>query len=969
MKKNKIFLVLFYIAALSLPFISPSHLSAAEKGPHGTIRVGIFPFEPFNFVDKDGVIQGLNADLLREIVKDEDWSITFVPGSWAEGLERLQNQEIDLMVSVAYTQERSNFMDFTYESVAELWGQVYLRPEGKSQNISDLAGRRVAIMRKDISGINFVRTAQQLGVQCEIIELATHYDVFVAVKNGDVEAGVAPQHFGLRHADEYNLVPSTILFSPFSIYFSSKKGTQHELLSHIDAHLSRWKKDKNSFFYQRQNYWLANRQTSWEWPPWLIYASLGSACAILLFASFSFFLNKLVVRKTRELQNSEVWHRTILQTAMDGFLLFDKQGRFFEVNQVYCRMIGYSSQELSTMNIADIDISEKNSKILKRIEKIIESGEDRFETMHRCKNGSIINVELSVQYNSINDGRLVAFVQDITDRKKLEDINVFLAQSSFGVTRLSFDTLAQYLAENLTMDFVCIDRLDPDGLTAHTVAVWHDGNFQDNISYALQDTPCGQLVNQEACCYPANVRHFFPKDQALRDMNAESYIGVTLFDHAGYPIGLIAVIGRNPLQNRKFAESALQLIAIRASGEMERLLADEEKKKLQSQLLHAQKMEAIGTLAGGIAHDFNNILGAILGYAEMAQEDSEPGSKVSDDLDRVIEAGNRAAGLVKQILAFSRQKVSESVPLDPQHIIIEAVKLLRPSLPSTIAITQQLSNHIHTIIADPTQIHQIVMNLCTNAFHAMEKTGGTLGIRLENRELAAQDTQPYPGTEPGQFVVLSISDTGPGISSEFRDRIFDPYFTTKGIGKGTGMGLAIVHGISKSLGGFVTCESTLGQGTVFRVFFPATLTEAAPALATSTEIIPTGKEHVLYVDDEKILTELGQTMLERLGYQVTLCADSNAALSLIQENPCKFDILITDQTMPGMTGFDLARHVLQIRPNLPIILCTGYSNLVDEETARQAGIRGFIMKPLAKKHLAELLAKIKNESNSQEQLT
>lgn len=389
-----------------------------------------------------------------------------------------------------------------------------------------------------------------------------------------------------------------------------------------------------------------------------------------------------------------------------------------------------------------------------------------------------------------------------------------------------------------------------------------------------------------------------------------------------------------------------------------------EKMRLEDQVRQAQKMEAIGTLAGGIAHDFNNILSAILGYAELAKEDSEPGSKASRELERVIEAGNRASGLVKQILAFSRQTASEPVPINLGLIIKEAIKLLRPSLPSTITITQQLAPSLHTIVADPTQIHQIVMNLCTNAFHAMEHTGGILRITLENRELAAQDVQPYPDAKPGKFVVLSIGDTDPGIPAEIRDRIFDPYFTTKEVGKGTGMGLAIVHGIATSLGGFVTCESTLGRGSVFRIFLPAALADVETPSSVSTDVVPTGKEHVLLVDDEEMLAELGRIMLERLGYRVTECTDSTMALSLIREHPDAYDILVTDQTMPKMTGVDLARNALQIRPNLPIVLCTGYSSLVDEEDAKQAGIRGFIMKPLTRKGLAELLAKVKNEKRT-----
>ena len=531
MKYNQAALILICLAIICLFFLTPPQfLAAEEKGPHGLIRIGTFPFEPFNFLDENGMTQGLNADLLREIVKDKDWSISFVSGSWAEGLERLQNQEIDLMVSVAYSAERNERMDFTYESVAELWGQVFLRPDKKSQNISDLSGQRVAVMRKDISGINFIETSEQLGIQCNIIELATHADVFAAVQKGDAEAGVAPQHFGLRHAGEYGLVGSTIMFSPFSIYFASKKGTQHELLSHIDAHLSSWKKDKNSYFYQRQNHWLSNKNPGWEWPPWLIYVFLAAGCTILAFASFSFFLRIAVKRKTRELQDSASWHQAILRTTKDGFWIVDMQGRLLEVNQAYCRMSGYSSQELLTMCIADLEVNENADRVTAHIQRIAELGGERFETRHRRKDGTVYDVEVSSQYNAIDGGRCVAFLQEITERKKMEDINIFLARSGFGVSsKLSFNILAKYLANFLDMDFVCIDRLDPDGLTAHTVAVWSDGHFEDNVSYALKDTPCGQLAHQELCCYPASVCQFFPKDQVLLDLQAESYVGVTLF--------------------------------------------------------------------------------------------------------------------------------------------------------------------------------------------------------------------------------------------------------------------------------------------------------------------------------------------------------------------------------------------------------------------------------------------------------
>jgi len=388
----------------------------------------------------------------------------------------------------------------------------------------------------------------------------------------------------------------------------------------------------------------------------------------------------------------------------------------------------------------------------------------------------------------------------------------------------------------------------------------------------------------------------------------------------------------------------------------ERKRMEEERNRLQAQLVHAHKMEAIGTLAGGIAHDFNNILGAVIGFAEMAREDSPSGSTIARDLDRVLEASNRAASLVKQILAFSRQQESKRVPLHTGLIVKEVVKFLRPSLPSTITINQRI-NTIRSVLADPTQLHQVLMNLATNAFQAMEQTGGSLEISVDDIDCTEADLALYPGIAPGPFVRLSVADTGTGIPVEIKDRIFDPYFTTKGVGKGTGMGLAIVDGIVRGSGGFITCESKPGKGTVFAIYLPACdpeVVDTGEAADDSTN----GSGHILLVDDEEILTEMGQTMLERIGYQVTTRTSSLEALTTFQNDPHHFDAVITDQTMPGMTGLDLARRMLQIRPELPIILCTGFSNLVDEAQAKAYGIKGFAMKPLTKKEIATLLGAV-----------
>ncbi|MBF0549214.1 MAG: response regulator, partial [Deltaproteobacteria bacterium] len=382
--------------------------------------------------------------------------------------------------------------------------------------------------------------------------------------------------------------------------------------------------------------------------------------------------------------------------------------------------------------------------------------------------------------------------------------------------------------------------------------------------------------------------------------------------------------------------------------------------RLENQLRQAQKMEAIGTLAGGVAHDFNNILGSIFGYTQLALDDAKSGIVNVEFLEEIFKAAKRAKNLVQQILVLSRQTKYEKKPIELAPIIYESMKLMRASLPANIEINQEILAEKTTILGDSTQIHQVLMNLCTNAAHAMQENGGTLNIRLADVYLDARDAVKYIGMSPGPHLRLTVSDTGHGMDRRTRDRIFDPFFTTKEMGKGTGMGLAIVHGIIKNHGGAITVYSEPGQGTTFNILLPRMNSQSELTIDQS-ETIPTGSETVLLVDDELGLLEAGKMMLTRLGYNVTAKTSSLTALETFAAHPEDFDLLITDMTMPGMTGDKLAREILGIRPDLPIILCTGFSEAISEEKAEQTGIKGFIMKPIDLNSLARLIRKVLGE--------
>jgi PAS domain S-box-containing protein len=381
--------------------------------------------------------------------------------------------------------------------------------------------------------------------------------------------------------------------------------------------------------------------------------------------------------------------------------------------------------------------------------------------------------------------------------------------------------------------------------------------------------------------------------------------------------------------------------------------AEAEKVKLEIQLLQTHKMEAIGTLAGGIAHDFNNILAAMIGYTELSLAEDQKETR-QHYLQEILKGAERARDLVKQILTFSRQDSSEKKPLDLKLLLKEAFKFLRASIPATIEIREHSTNESCNILADHTQVYQVIMNLCTNASHAMKQTGGTLMIELSTMKMGKGEILHHPGLKPGPYVKLSISDTGCGIDSAIIQRIFDPFFTTKSKDEGTGLGLSVAYGIIKSHNGVINVYSELGKGSSFSVYLPR-ITHDAVTIGSISETVIGGTEQILFVDDEPAMVDIGRLTLSSLGYKVTGVTSSSEALDLFRAEPGRFDLVITDMTLPKMTGIDLTRQILQIRPGMPVILCSGLRDPDTEEQVKSLGIRAYCTKPLTKIDLSRVI--------------
>jgi len=490
---------------------------------------------------------------------------------------------------------------------------------------------------------------------------------------------------------------------------------------------------------------------------------------------------------------------------------------------------------------------------------------------------------------------------------------------------------------------------------------------------------CGLAVSEDQAIFSSDIR-----SDIRCTMTECQQGGVTSF--AALPLRsgseIIGVLGIASVQPRDFREHSRFLESLatemtiglkksllyeqvqRHAQELQASLnrtreAESERLMLQEHLQRVQKMEAIGTLASGIAHDFNNILGAVIGYAELALLDSPKDSHSRSRLEMVLAAGSRAKDLVKQILAFSRQSEEERRPIDITHTVLEVLRFLRASLPATIEIRHQLDCDPGCVLADPVQIHQVVMNLCTNAQYAMSANGGVLEVQLSLLSLGHEHAVVHPDLKPGRYVKLMVRDTGHGMDKAVMEKIFDPYFTTKEKGVGTGLGLSVVHGIVQKHGGVITVESELGKGSAFYVYLPAIERRKIPETPIREEI-PGGREHILLIDDEQVLVDMGKEMLELLGYSVETRTSSVEALALFSVQPHRFDLVITDMTMPNMTGDKLAMELLRIRPDIPVVICTGYSEVFLEEKIKESGVSALVMKPVVCSELAKAVRKALN---------
>jgi len=669
-----------------------------------------------------------------------------------------------------------------------------------------------------------------------------------------------------------------------------------------------------------------------------------------------------------QLEKSEKFLKNILNKSQDLICIAGIDGYFKYTNSAWEKIIGYTQSELLSKPFLDFIHPEDHKTNDDEVDKLME-GHDTidFENRYIHKNGSIRRIswratpvpaeqiiycigrditiqaqlrkKLDEQYSNLEDivkRRTAELQQEIIERQQAEEALRESEKRFRALYNSSPDMYVSVSPENAKILLCNKTLLKKTGYSKEEVIgssifnMYHEECIEDVKKTFKQFVGSGQIQNKELILKKRDGKKL---DVSLNVDAVKDKTGKILYSVSSL---------RDITNNKQF---------------------EKEKSQLETRLMQAQKMESIGNLAGGIAHDFNNLLFPIIGMSEMLLEDLSEDSLEYENAQEIFLAGKRAGDLVNQILAFSRQSEHKMTPVRVQNVLKEVLKLSRSTIPTNIELQQNIQQNCGLVMADPTQVHQVAMNLITNAFHAIEGKNGAINIEL--KDITLKKNELHDSTlQPGQYVRLSVSDNGIGMSQDTIHNIFEPYFTTKKQGKGTGLGLAVVYGIVKEHGGDIKVHSKVGEGTTFNVFFPL-MKKLSDIISTDkVSDAATGTENILLVDDELPVVMLVKQMLKRLGYSVTEQTSSVDALNLFRENPNAFDLVISDMNMPVMTGEQLAKKIISVKGSTPFIICTGYSERINEELAIEAGIKGFLMKPIVKTDLARMVRNVLDKSKN-----
>ena len=889
-------------------------------------------YPPFATGMTDETAGGFTVDLWKAVAAETGLDYTLRVQPFHQVLNNFKTGKIDLLINLAISDERDQFADFTVPHVI-VHGAIFVRKgETSIRSEDDFDGKSIIVLKADLAHDYAIAR----GWEKQLVTVDTNAEGMQLLASGKHDAMLLGKLTGMQTLQKTGL--SNIVALPVKAGFSQKfafavPAGESRLLAIINEALALTK--ANGTYDKLYEQWFGiyePKEVGWR-DVWHYIVPI----VVLLFLSAGYFFYHWKIEREASARR----YRDLYDNAPTMFLSVEpEKGVVIDCNKTLLDMTGYSREEvvghpvfgLYHPNCADIAKASFQSFLTnKKVHNV--------ELQLRCLDDRRVDVILNSSAVCDKKGTILysrSTLHDITEQKQAEE-RLRESEEKFR-TLADTSPLAIYMCSGIeqTAEYVNPTFVKLFGYTIDevpTVEKWWplaypDEDYRNLITNEWQEK-VERAIEANSQIEPMEVV-VTCKDGSIKNI----LWGFSAIGKQNWAIGL-------DLTERKQAESA--------------------KENLERTLHQSHKMEAIGTLAGGIAHDFNNLLSIISSNVDVIQSKQHAGNGSDENFEHVKKAVSRGADLIRQILSFSRHGNPELKPVQLSIAVDETLRLIRSTIPSTVEILKTIDDGNFVVNADATQLQQVFINLCTNAVYAMGEKG-LLRINLEEADLTADELLSSRNLKAGSYAKLSIGDTGVGINEEIIDRIFDPFFTTKDIGDGTGMGLSLVHGIVKDHGGFISVDSRLGEGTTFNIYFPAFTEIVTEQEAIAPKLLPTGNERILFVDDEECIAYSCNELLKCQGYKVTSVTSSVDALDIFKKRPEEFDLVFTDQTMPEMSGAELAIELLKIRADIPIILCSGYSAMVSEEDAKRMGIREFCMKPMGMEQLANVARRVLDES-------
>ncbi len=904
------------------------------------VRVGLYENKPKIFTDETGAASGVFAEIIDEIARKEGWQLKYVPCEWAACLEALDKHDIQLMPDVALSPERDERFDFHSETVVNSWSVVYANKKNAIRRLSDLRGRRIAVLKESIQNSILGSMANGFGFDVSFIEAGSFEEAFSFARSGRADAAVSNYLFGDYYCRQYGLDKTAVVFNPVSLYFATASGTNPDLLAAIDAALVSMKSEPGSVYYRALGRWMEPPEMA-VIPPMMIWMLGGIAGLLLLSWAFVWLLRKKAGAVTRNLAYSNKMLHESEKTFRDLFhkhaavkLLIDPDsGNIVEANEAAENFYGWPRARLRQMRIQDINTLPPG-QVKAEMQKASNLERTQFEFRHRIADGSVRDVAVFSSRINTKDGLLLhSIIHDITEQRQAEDARR-AAEQALRDSEMKYRTLFETAGD--------------------AIMLMRDGKFIDcnNVTLAIFGCTRLQFIG-------AAPSHFSPpvqpdgrssEEKAAEMIHQAMTTGTKRFewthcreDRTPFP----TEVSLNRLELN--GETILQAIVRDIS---ERKREETERERLQSHIIQAQKMESVGRLAGGVAHDYNNILSIIMGYTELALEKLAPQDPLCSNLKEIKNAAERSKRITKQLLAYARKE-----PIAPEVISLNAsiedmLSMLRRLIGEDIDLAWIPGESRWPVFMDPSQLDQILANLCVNARDAISNVGR---IVIETGSATFDDKycSEHQGFMPGDYAVLSVSDNGCGMDEDTLDKIFEPFYTNKGVGQGTGLGLATVYGIVRQNNGFINVYSEPSHGTTFRIYLPRHEGEVKESERRDVSETPLGNgETILVVEDEVAILALIERTLSRLNYSIILAGSPSEALQMVKTTPMKISLLITDVIMPGMNGNQLAEEMRTFLPTIKCLFMSGYTaDVIAHRGVLDSGLN-FIQKPFSSKDLA-----------------